>query len=247
MSTRQTFLKYLGHSPLLKDSAQIIDIITEGDKAGIILDKTIFYPQGGGQPFDQGKIIDEASSREFEVKEVRFKDGIVYHFGSFYNGSFDKGAIVTLQIDENRRLLNSRNHSAGHLVDLALNKLGYTLKPTKGYHFPVGAYVEYEGNLDEKTRATLKQQLENELNALVQAMLPITIKFLSLKELKNLALDIPDDLPTNKPLRVMIVEGYPAIACGGTHVKHTKEIGSITITKIKNKKGDTRISYQISD
>lgn len=239
-----TYLKYLEYGSLLQDNATIQKIGTsDDDKTYIILDQTIFYPQGGGQPFDQGTIKNE--TRTFNVQEVRFKDGIVYHYGTFENEPCTVGQKVDLNIDESRRLLNSRNHSAGHLIDLSLNNLGQLMKPTKGYHFPQGAYVEYAEILDNDTRQQLIKPLETELNNIVQAALPIEIRMVNKNELEKISSFIPDNLPINKPTRVMIVQGYSAIPCGGTHVANTKDIGRITIDKIKNKKGNLRISYSI--
>ena len=228
----------------MQDTAQIIDVIkTEDGKTCIILDQTIFYPQGGGQPFDQGTIKNEIAL--FNVNEVRFKDGIVYHFGNFESGSLNPGKSVTLMVDKPRRLLNSRNHSAGHLVDLALYNLNKFMNPAKGYHFPEGAYVEYEGTLEEQERNELIKPLQAEINKIVHASLPIEIQLVTKKQLEDKSKFIPDDLPTNKPTRIMTVQGYMAIPCGGTHVTNTKDIG-LTINKIRNKKGNLRISYSVN-
>lgn len=86
---------------LFSDTATIQDITTTDDnKTALILDQTIFYPQGGGQPYDIGTITDK--SGEFAVDEVRFKDGIVYHFGSFTSSTLQKGQQVQLAIDKQR-------------------------------------------------------------------------------------------------------------------------------------------------
>ena len=66
-----------------------------------------------------------------------------------------------------------------------------------------------------------------------------------LEELKKISKFVPDYLPKDKPCRVMIVQGYPGIPCGGTHVANTGTIKKVTIEKIKNKKGNLRISYRV--
>ncbi len=100
------------------------------------MDGTIFYPQGGGQPYDQGVI--ESAKGKFLVEEVRFVDGIVKHIGMFERGSFEKGDEVTCHVDKARRDLHSRLHSAGHIVDMGMTELGLGWIPGKGYHFPDG-------------------------------------------------------------------------------------------------------------
>ena len=78
-------------------------MIQEDDKTIIFLDKTIFYPQGGGQPFDKGII--ENNRGIFLVEEVRFVDGLVRHCGRFKEGTFFKGDLVTCIVDKERREL----------------------------------------------------------------------------------------------------------------------------------------------
>ena len=69
------------------------------------------------------------------------------------DAKFLPGEEVTLSINEASRRLHARIHSAGHLLDIAMTKLGQThLKPGKGYHFPKGAYVEYIGNIDNSIK-----------------------------------------------------------------------------------------------
>lgn len=241
-----TYLKYMEHGYLLTDTATIIDTTTlETEKKSLILDQTIFYPQGGGQPYDQGVIKKSDNSASFSVEEVRFKDGIVYHIGTIQKGDFNKSDNVILSVDEERRTFNSRNHSAGHIIDIAMRNIGMQLTPGSGYHYPQGAYVEYEGTLEEDVRAKLKTDLEHQANILIEKAVPVSIKMVSLDELKKLAHFVPDYIPKDKPCRAMIVKGYTAIPCGGTHVQNTNEIRHITIDKISNKKGNVRVSYSI--
>ncbi len=238
---KPTILTYMD-SNALTDTATVIDTSTREDgKNVVILDKTIFYPQGGGQPYDQGTIDD------FKVEEVRFKDGIVYHIGtgSIGMGAIDKDATVTLTVDKERRELNNKNHTAGHIIDIAMRNHGTEFIPTRGFHFPQGAYVEYDGTLDEQERATLKQQVQEEVTKLVQQEIPVTIKMVTLEELQQMSSYVPDYIPKDKPSRAMIIEGYPAIPCGGTHAKSTN-VGTLNIVKIKNKSGKLRVSYEVT-
>ena len=246
MNTTPTDLKYMEHGQLLTDNATIVDIIhPETGKTALVLDQTIFYPQGGGQPYDQGTIQKLHDSATFVVDEVRFKDGIVSHMGAVTAGTFNVHDNVILNVNQERRLLNSRNHTAGHLVDCAMHMLGIHLTPASGYHYPEGAYVEYHGIMEEDERAQLIPKLQAAVNDLIAHALPITIKMVSLEELKQLAKFVPEYIPADKPSRAMIVEGYPAIPCGGTHVQNTKDVGRMIIEKIANKKGNLRVSYSL--
>lgn len=239
-----TKLRYMTDMFQLEDTAMIVGVQNLDDnKIALILDQTIFYPQGGGQPFDQGVI--SSDNNIFNVEEVRFKEGTVYHIGKIISGSFTKDMNVSLSVNKNQRIYNSKNHSAGHIIDIAIHNLGLELVPGKGYHFPVGAYVEYSGTLNESERNQLIEKLQREVNKLVVDNHLISVSLLPFDELSKRANYVPDYIPKDKPTRAMTIDGFYAIPCGGTHAKNTKEIGPITIEKIKNKKGNLRISYSI--
>ncbi len=238
-----TKLNYLLDSVCCKSNAQVIGIQTREDgKTMLILDQTIFYPQGGGQPYDTGTIT--AGYTVFNVEEVRFHDGIVYHIGSFQGDALQQGQEVSLHVDLDRRALHSKIHTAGHLVDIALfHKLDRYMKPTKGYHFPQGPYLEYEGTIEPEEREAIRQKIEEEIAKLIAQNLSVDLKIVERAELETMCRNIPEYLPKDKPTRVMIVQGYEAIPCGGTHVSALQEIGRVRIPKVKCKSGKTRISY----
>ena len=132
-----TRLDYFENTYCFSSSAILLEILSlEDGKIALVLDATIFYPQGGGQPFDVGIISND--NGKFEVKEVRMKDGVVHHIGQFISGNFPPNQNVQLQIDVPRREFNARIHSAGHVIDVAMENIGIHLVPTKGYHFPDG-------------------------------------------------------------------------------------------------------------
>jgi len=214
----QTVLKYLSNSSLTEHAAVCLNV-TEDE---VILNETIFYPQGGGQPCDTGFITNNEA--KFCVNKVfRDENGIVHHLGHFISNRFSQNEKVHLSIDVERRKLNSRLHSAGHLIDCAVEKLQLNnLIPTKGYHFPDGPSVEYQGVIDNKEE--LLPQLQKIIDELVS---------------QNLLMEIRDISST----RMVNFQGFKSCGCGGTHVTSSGEIGKITIRKIKCKKGITKISY----
>jgi Ser-tRNA(Ala) deacylase AlaX len=242
---KPTYLKYMEHSHLFEDTAQVIELTEWEGKPALILDQTIFYPQGGGQPYDQGIIKTTDNSASFKVEEVRFKDGIVYHIGAVESGNFTPNMNVELSIDKDRRRYNSRNHTGAHIIDTAMRILGYELPPHRGYHFPVGSYVEYVGTLEEQERNELLPKLQTKVDELIKQNLPVEIKMVTLDELKAMASFVPDFIPKDKPTRAMIITNYPAIPCGGTHAQNTGEVAHVIVEKIKNKKGNLRISYSV--
>ena len=131
-----TKLIYLEDFNLFASDAKVLQVVQENGKEIIILDQTTFYPQGGGQPYDKGSI--EGPSGKFLVEEVRFVDGAVKHIGKFESGCFQTDETIKCLVDEARRALHSRIHSAGHVVDMAVTALKLNWIPGKGYHFPEG-------------------------------------------------------------------------------------------------------------
>jgi Ser-tRNA(Ala) deacylase AlaX len=234
-----TELLYMRDSAQLQASAQVLDVVERDGKKAVILDQTIFYPQGGGQPADQGTITSPKGT--FTVADVRNVEGTVHHFGNFTQGLFAPGDVVTMNVDSQRRLLLSCIHSAGHVIDEAVALFGYPLVPGKGYHFPEGPYVEYEGVIPEDGREQFVQNVQENVNRLIAENLPI--KTWVTQETKQTT---GGGSAAEKPLRFMQIGDFAANACGGTHIPTTQVLGSVTITKIKYKGGTTRISYTVS-
>ncbi len=225
----------------VESSAQVVSVETHDERVCVILDQTIFYPQGGGQACDQGKMI--AGDVVFAVQDVRFVDGFVRHYGAFDTGSFSVGAKVECRIDAARRRLNSRLHSAGHMLDEAVKNLGYGWTPTKGNHFPGQMAVEYAGELADGEAA--RAAIEAEANRLIQNAHPICAQMANVADLPTLADYVPPNLPDNKPVRIVNMGGAKSTPCGGTHVPTTADIGKLVIRYVKAKKGSIKVSYDV--
>lgn len=242
MEIQPTKLIYLEDFTLLQDTATVYNSITENDNQVIILDKTIFYPQGGGQPFDQGIIENE--SAKFIVNDVRFVDGLVKHIGKFAHGSFNIGDKVNCLVDRERRALHSRLHSAGHVVDMAVTSLKLNWIPGKGYHFPNGPYVEYAGSLEKIDKEKLKQDIENLCNQAIKQAQSTKLIFMTKEDMHKVCHHVPDYLPVGKPSRVVMYGDY-GVPCGGTHVSNLQDIKQMIIRKIKQEGPNIRIGYDV--
>jgi len=163
-SQQATQLDYWEDTYKFEAKAKVISVTD--DKKGVILTSTIFYPQGGGQPSDVG-VIKGSAGGVFNVTSLKAEKGVVSHLGNFQNENvFAPGEEVTLQIDESTRVLHARLHSAGHLLDVAVQNLGLTWIPAKGYHFPAGPYVEYQGDVQAEKRAEIVKQVQQQMNQL---------------------------------------------------------------------------------
>ena len=196
--------------------------LSESDKAVIILDKTPFYAESGGQIGDTGYLkSDNGLIRVYNTKKTA--DDIFYHFVEVENGEFNKGDIVEAKIDVDRREDIKRNHSATHLLNKALKTV-------------LGNHINQAGSLvtDERLRfdfthyeAITKDQL-NEIERLVNKSiydnLPVNINEMSLKESQEIgAIGLFED-KYKDIVRVVDMGGYSTELCGGTHVNNTSEI-----------------------
>lgn len=222
------------------------------DSHVIHLDETIFHVQGGGQPFDLGTIsINDAPSSTFNVTSVRHNaTSQVEHKGHFtppISTALAAPTSATLAIDVARRTLNSRIHSAGHILGVAIMRLSRsgTLPPlieTKAKHYPDDASVEFSGLID----GAHKDIIQAAADELVKEARPLTICFWNREECEAKGVALPDKVEGDV-FRTVDIEGCGAYACGGTHVKDTQGVGRIIVGRISRKKGQTRVGYSVDD
>lgn len=234
-----TDLIYLtdGYQKELK--TKIVSLMHKGTIWEIVLEKTIFYPEGGGQPADKGQIIGKNSVAH--VKHVRLSNNVIVHECSL-EGNLHEGENVNCEIDWAYRYHNMRVHSAGHIVHEATMTVLPYLTPLKGQHHEP-AFIEYKGSLTPEK----KYLIEQKANEIVQKNLPLITEFVTLDELVQRSSFVPAHLPRNKPLRILEIQGYKPIPDGGTQVQATGEVGEITITKLENNDETVRVYYDIED
>lgn len=211
--------------------ATVLSVEQKGTLFNVILDKTIFYPEGGGQPSDKGMI----SSAKIEY--VRTIDGEIVHQ---VKGALVVGSSVGCVLDWNWRYKHMKIHTAGHLIHDVLTTKVTDLVPVQGSHGKK-AYIEYLGTYD----VAHKEELEAEVNAILQKDLPVVTRESTYEELEKSCKLLPPNLPKNKPLRMIQIGDYSPMPDGGVHVKSTKEIGKIWIANIINANGKTTIRYGV--
>jgi Ser-tRNA(Ala) deacylase AlaX len=235
MQTKQVYYENQYKKEL---SANILSITTDNNMVKVILDQTIFYPMGGGQPSDQGVMVGEKGT--IDVHEVLVKEGEIIHYGKL-SGDLVVGDIVDCTIDWERRYKNMRVHSAGHVINDAVMQLFSDLTPIEADHGKK-PFVQYSGKLDEISAGLIRERA----NKIVLENLDIITEFVSLDELKKRATWVPEHLPKNKPLRIMQIGKFSVIPDGGTQLKKTGEIGQITDIEIKNEGETISVYYKIS-
>mmetsp|Transcript_4985 Transcript_4985/g.9523 ORF Transcript_4985/g.9523 Transcript_4985/m.9523 type:complete len:280 (+) Transcript_4985:25-864(+) len=263
--TDRIYLSYEGCFQLTHENAKLLSYsITpsvdteetsnpnEPVKVDLIFDRSPFHPQGGGQPSDIGIIVDNISMASFKVTKCSFSfaTNLVTHHCVCEDGqpSFNLEGENSwkLSVDEETRLLYSKYHSAGHLVDSAMYRLGYELPPEKGYHFLDGPYVEYKGAIPAEKRDELVSKLKEEFVTLCKEDIPTTICMMTKeeaeKELNRTQKNFDFEVFSDPEVRIVGVAGFRC-PCGGTHVRSTKELEDFTVTGLKVKKGKTKVKY----
>jgi len=238
-----TKLLYLDGFDVLACEATVVDMRAIDGRTAVVLDQTCFYPRGGGQDWDTGHMTTD--NADFAVDEVRLDEaGIVWHYGVFVRGQLAAGDTVHCRVDEQRRSDNTRLHSAGHVLDMAVTHLGLPWTPGRGAHYPHMSFVEYSA--DGIPSDDTLQRLQHQINALLERDYHTQIRFMPVSEMGAYCRHIPDNLPTNKPSRIVLYADDFGIPCGGTHVRRLRDIGTVTITKLKAKKGLIKVSYTVA-
>ena len=191
----------------------------------IILDKTAFFPEGGGQKSDEGFINDIA------VNDVQEVDGNIYHYTS---KNIEVGSKVSCSINWEKRFLRMQNHSGEHIVSGIVHSMfGYD---NAGFHMEEGSVtVDFNGEL---TREQL-DLVENKANEAVYANYKINCFFPSVNELDGY--DYRSKLDLTENVRLVEIENTDLCACCAPHVRSTGEIGVIKILDFMRHRGGVRI------
>lgn len=195
-----------------------------------------------------------AGDTEFEVENIKINGDYISHIGKFKteDSKFEENQEVEQKINEDLRRTYARIHSAGHLIDLAMDKCGFGhLEPGKGYHFSKGSYVEYIGVVEAEKREQLKQDLNTSLKEMISESKEedaALVKVYNYEEAKDILGKVPPYFPEGSNVRIVkLNEKDKGCPCGGTHVKHIKDIQEVEVTKIQKKKNNTRVCYSVND
>lgn len=237
----KTHQLYLDDSYLKEMDAEILEVHPDGDgEYRLLLDQTVFYAMGGGQPTDQGALTSD--SWEGSVYQVVMKDGELWHFVNAETAPKVDDTVHGV-IDWGRRYKNMKYHTGGHIVDFALFLLGYsptTLSPLKADHGKK-PHIVYQGVVAED----IKQKLQAKVDELVAKDLQFSWEFQPFEDLEKEAIYLQTGLPTNKPLRTLRLETVGAVADGGTQLHSTSEAGKVIVSDIVTSNDTTIISYSL--
>lgn len=216
---------YYQDSEIKTFDANIIDCIPLNNGYGIVLDRTAFYPEGGGQPGDTGLIGDTP------VTDCHEKDGQILHYT---DAPLAPGQAVHCQIDWARRFSFMQGHTGEHIVSGLIQKM-YGLDNV-GFHMGSAAItIDLNGMLNENQLA----EVEAAANKAVYENLPIRTTFKEGDALAALA--YRSKIPLSGPVRIVDIPCYDTCACSGTHLKTTGEVGIIKFLSHQKYKSGIRI------
>ncbi len=224
----------------LKEFEAIVESIK--DEKYVILDKTAFYPQGGGQPFDTGAIL--TNSQEYPVVYCGKFEGKISH--EVAKPGLKAGDKVKGRIDWDRRYRLMRMHTAAHIIDAVLYNEAKALC-TGNQLGTDKSRIDF--SLDVLDRDKIQQYIDM-ANEWVHKAVDVKIYFLPREE----ALKIPGVVklaavmpPEVKELRIVEIPGIDLQADGGTQVNNTSEIGMISLVSVENKGKNNRRMYYTLD
>lgn len=216
-------------------------LFAEGNE--VVVEETILYPTGGGQPNDKGIIM--RGAEKFNVVDVRKVDGQVVHFVD--RDGLKEGEKVRLKVDWERRYKIMKYHTATHVLCAVI-------------HGETGAQITGNQIYEDRTRIDLNlenfdrekiKEYEKKANELFREGRPVDSFFLSREEAMKLqgVVKLANVLPPEvKELRILDIHGVDQQACGGTHLKNISEVGQIEIVKVENKgKNNRRLTFVLKE
>ena len=203
--------------------------VVSANAGDIVLDRTAFFPEEGGQSADTGVL------GGFRVADVKIKDGEIHHMLEDKSVSFAEGTEVSGSIDWQHRFSNMQQHSGEHIFSgLVHSTYGFD---NVGFHLSDNEVtLDFNGVIDPDGI----RDIERRANEIIFRNIPSEIRFLSGEEAKTAEYRSKIDL--DDEIRVVTYPGVDACACCAPHVALTGEIGCLKVVGLQNYKGGIRVS-----
>ena len=211
-------------SHLKEFTGTVLSCKKTGEKYAVTLNRTAFFPEGGGQQSDRGYIGDAY------ISDVQIKNGEILHFA---DKPLSVGQAYDCKLDFDFRFRNMQNHSGEHIISGIVHRLyGFN---NVGFHLGAEMTMDFDGEL---TRRQL-DEIEDLANKAVYENLPVKAYYPTDEELKSL--DYRSKLDLKEDVRIVEIKGVDVCACCAPHVKATGEIGIIKILDFEKYKGGVRL------
>jgi misacylated tRNA(Ala) deacylase len=229
--------------------ARVVALDGPDDAPLIVLDRTVFYPGGGGQPSDRGLILRASDGRSWTVRGASKSAGdIVHELDTLAHGPPAVGDVVSVDLDWARRFALMRTHTALHALCGVVWR-DYGALVTGGNMEPGGGRMDFEF---ERMSGELVGEIEAKVNTELAAARDVRVNVLPREE----AFAIPDLIRTKinllpegiEEIRTIEIVGLDLQADGGTHVANTREVGRIRVTGYESKgRINKRIRIELVD
>lgn len=220
----KTIKLYDEDSHLYNFEAEVLSCEKSDDKYIIVLDRTAFFPEGGGQKSDTGFIGNSA------VTDVQIKDKVVYHYA---DSPVEVGQNFKCRIDESKRFRHMQNHSGEHIF----SGIAHTLYGCENVGFHLGDEVTIDFDI-ELNEAQIKR-IEAKANEAVCRNIKITAEYPDSETLSKL--EYRSKLELTEDVRIVTIDGIDVCACCAPHVSYTGEIGIIKVLSFMRHRGGVRI------
>lgn len=220
-------LTYQSEITVLTTETELVDALSDGEKGTIFVKETPFYATSGGQEADTGVI--RTAEGEFKVEDtVKLLGGKIGHVGQVVKGMIKTGDQAELAVDEEKRALSARNHSATHLLQKALRTV-------------LGTHVEQAGSSVNEDRLRFDfthfsaltpeelKKVEEIVNENIAKGLPVNVQNMPIEEARKTGAQALFGEKYGDIVRVVNMGGFSIEFCGGTHVKNTSEIMALKI------------------
>jgi alanyl-tRNA synthetase len=214
---------------IVRDGIEYDELTGQG-AAEIVLDRTPFYAEGGGQVGDQGELREAGGgSSLFAVEDTqRPVGGLIVHRGTLH-GRLRVGETVDAVVDADRRAHTMRNHTGTHLLHRALrNTVGESARQAGSLVTP--DYLRFDFPFDRALTTDEIRTIEDEVRSIIRDDRAVTPSFMTMQAAIDAGADAFFDEKYGETVRTIQVEGYSHELCGGTHCRATGQIGSFVIT-----------------
>jgi misacylated tRNA(Ala) deacylase len=228
---------------------RVLAVDESGDAPLIVLDRTVFYPGGGGQPSDRGIVLRASDGRSWTVRAARKSAGDIAHeLDPVDAGPPERGDVLTVDLDWARRFALMRTHTALHALCGVVWR-DYGALVTGGNMEPGSGRMDFEF---ERMSGELVDQIEATVNTELAERREVRVNVLS----RDNAFAIPDLIRTKinllppgiEQIRTIEIVGLDLQADGGTHVANTSEVGGIRVTGYESKgRINKRIRLELVD
>jgi len=214
---------------IIRDGMEF-DELTGNGEAEVVLDRTPFYAEGGGQVGDHGVLREPGGGSElFTVSDTqRPLGGLVVHRGTLH-GRLRVGETVSAEVDAERRAHTMRNHTGTHLLHRALRHVvGERARQAGSLVTP--DYLRFDFPLDRGLTAVETRAIEDEVRRIIRDDRPVSIAFMPMADAIEGGADAFFDEKYGETVRTIRVQDYSFELCGGTHCRASGQIGGFVIT-----------------